>query len=115
MTLTEHDFDTLKTENLRVFSERVGQLPADDGWLFGIEVSRLESQAFQLYGVAALMARNEDDLDKVASLWGTMERVCDAFATRLADMCKNRTSCQVTHDRLLDLRNKCSRLHQLHA
>lgn len=115
MTLTEHDFDTIKDANLRAFSERVENIPEGQCWQFDLEVSRLESQALQLYAVAALIAKHEDDLDKVASLWKTMERVCDAFATKLSEVCRQHPYCQASHDKLLDLRNRCSRLHSLHA
>lgn len=115
MTLTQEDFDTIKDANLRTFSERVGQIAEGECWLFDIEVSRLESQALQLHAIATLAARQEDDLDKVSALWATMERICDAYATKLSEVCRRHPYCQASHDKLLDLRNRCSRLKDLHA
>lgn len=115
MTLTEQDFDTLKDANLKSFSERVSRIAEGDCTLFNMEVNRLETQALQLYGLVALLVRHEDDLAKISSVWGAMERVCDAFATRLSEVCSQHPYCQASHDKLLDLRNRCSRLRQLHA
>ncbi|MDR1282354.1 MAG: hypothetical protein LBK99_16250 [Opitutaceae bacterium] len=112
MILTEHDFDTIKKENLRQFDDNLSKAGPRH---LGREVRALEANAVQLYGVAALMARNADDIETVASIWTAMEKVCDAFAKKLGALAKKHPGSKVSHDKLLDLRNRCTELRELHS
>jgi hypothetical protein len=115
MTLTATDFEALKDEALRAFDSRVSQTDPNMCWEFDTEVSRLESQLVQFYAIAARMAKNEDDLPKIAEIWKTMTHICDSFATHLQGLIEKHPYCSASHDKVLDIRNKCERLRMLHA
>ena len=82
---------------------------------FDAEVSRLEAQTIQLYGVAALAAKREHDVAKVAEIWKMMVSICDEVASRMNKLCAQHPACTASHDKILDLRNKCARLMDLHG
>jgi len=56
-------------------------------------------------------------LEKVASWSGTMVSRCDEFAKRLRDLSVAHPACGAGYfyDRVLDLRNKCQRLREMHS
>lgn len=66
MVLDAADFRVITDSALKLFDERVANVDPDISGDFDIEVARLESQVIQLYGIAALLAHRESDLDKVA-------------------------------------------------
>lgn len=114
MTLEAKDFDAITHSALKSFDERVATVDPDVCWEFDIEVARLESQVIQLYGIAALLARREEDLDKIAEIWGAMISVCDTVAKKIQSLCAEHSFCIASHDKILDIRNKCARLRDLH-
>ncbi len=80
-----------------------------------METGKLESAAIQLYGLIVLMTRKESDIDVVRSAWDMMVKICDEYAKRISDLCKDHPFCSSSHDKILDLRNKCVRLRDLHS
>jgi hypothetical protein len=114
MVLDAKDFEAITDSALKLFDERVAVVDPDICWEFDIEVARLESQVIQLYGIAALLARREAELDKVAEVWDAMICVCDAVAQKIYTLCFEHPFCVASHDKILDIRNKSARLRDLH-
>ena len=77
----------------------------------------MENELVMIYRMVALCARSEADLDKVAASWARMVEICDLFASRLLTLSKAHPACgaEAFHDRVLDLRNKCRRLQEMHS
>ena len=77
----------------------------------------LESELLMIYKMAALCVRREDDLDRIANLWGEIVSVCDQALVRLQRLIGIHPSCgaDIYQDRILDLRNRCRRLQETHA
>lgn len=98
------------------FDSRIGHIPSGLCAAFQIEAMRLEDQLLFIYRLVAICARDEQDLEKVASSWGFMAQICDTFAERLSRLKNDHPACgaEQYYDRILDLRNKCQRLHQMH-
>ena len=115
MILELADLEKIGNSALQSFEERRAANPADTEWNFDLEVARLESQLTQLYAFAAMAARREESMEKTAQLWAAMVSICDAFAARVSALCREHPAGAASHDRILDLRNKCARLEQLHA
>ena len=114
MVLDAADFQSLTDSALRLFDERMAAVDPDICWEFDMEVARLESQVVQLYGIAALLARREPELDKVAEIWNAMISVCDTVAKKIQTLCGEHPFCVASHDKILDIRNKSARLRDLH-
>ena len=115
MTLDLADLDEIKHSALEAFGRRVAEVPANGQWEFDLEANRLESQALQRYQLSVILARRNDALEATAAIWDNMMRACDDFAARVSPLAAGRPSCSTVHDRILDLRNKCRRLRDLHA
>jgi len=83
---------------------------------FNEAAARLEAQLLTIYKFVVQFVRREDDLEKVAGWWGTMVSQCDEFAKRLHQLSLAHPDCGAAffYDRVLDLRNRCQRLHQMH-
>ena len=109
------DLEILKDSALKSFDEGVASADPDLCWEFNLEVGRLESQVAQLYGIAALIAKREIEVAKVAELWTGMVKVCDAIAEKVSNLCNEHPYCLASHDKILDVRNKCARLAELHS
>lgn len=114
MKLDSSDFNAIADSALKQFDQRVAQADPSLCWQVDIEVARLESQVIQLYGIAALLARREMDLDKIAEIWGAMVSVCDAVANKIQTLCSGHASRAAMYDKILDIRNKSTRLRDLH-
>ena len=114
MVLDTKDFQTITDSALKLFDERVATADPSVCWEFDIEISRLESQVVQLYGIAALLARREPEIEKVAEIWGAMIQVCDTVARKIQTLCVEHPMCMASHDKILDIRNKSARLRDLH-
>jgi hypothetical protein len=67
--------------------------------------------------MVALCVRKEDDLDKIAKWWEAMTNVCDQFAQRLHKLHEAHPYCgaDTYYDDVLDLRNRCQRLKEMHS
>ena len=73
--------------------------------------------SLSIYKFAALSARKETDLGLIATTWAMVVKVCDESAKRLNVLVKQHPDCGADAycDRVLDLRNKCQRLQQMHS
>jgi hypothetical protein len=98
------------------FDKRVDALPVDLCAPFHNEAARLEVELLVVYRLTVLRVRATDDLSKIADLWRIMVAFSDEATKRLAALNAQHPNCgaEIYYDRLLDLRNKCNRLHQMH-
>lgn len=115
MILELSDLEKLKDSALKSFVDRMASVDPQICWEFDVEVARLESQLVQLYAFAAMAAKREETLEGTAEIWAAMVSICDAIAQTMSEFCKQHSASMASHDRILDLRNKCMRLQQLHA
>ena len=115
--LAESDLQDLGKEMIAGFERRVAGIPRDLCAPFHNEARQLETELLTIYKVIALSTRNVKDLDAVAKAWGMMVKVCDEAAARLNSLVKQHPDCgaDAYYDRVLDLRNKCQRLQQMHS
>ncbi len=114
-------FDTsdvleLSRATLHEANRRISEIPADLCAPFNAEASNLERQLLGVYRTVALCVRKEDDLEKIAAWWGAMTKACDEFAGRLSKLSQEHPQCgaEFFYNRVLDLRNKCQRLQEMH-
>ena len=98
------------------FDRRIAHIPRELCAAFLLEAIRLEDELLIIYKMVALCVRQELDLENVAASWGFMVEMCDAFAERLSQLKTAQPSCgaEPYYDRILDLRNKCRRLQEMH-
>jgi hypothetical protein len=98
------------------YERRISQIPPEMCAPFTLAAMRLEYELILLYKLVVLCARSEQDLNKVASLWEFMVDMCDAFAGRLKKLHDAHPSCGADsyYDKILDLKNKCRRLQEMH-
>jgi hypothetical protein len=115
VTLEIEDLDEIKKSALETFSERVASVDFGISGEVDLEVARLESQLLQLYAIAAIIARREESLERTAQVWDAMVSICDAFAAKISELCQEHPACRASHDKILDVRNKCARLRDLHS
>ena len=115
-------FDTadvleLSRATLEEADRRLKEIPGDLCASFNAEAGNLEQQLLQVYRTVALCVRKEDDLNKIAAWWNAMTKACDEFATRLNKLSQEHPQCgaEFFYDRVLDLRNKCQRLQEMHG
>ena len=97
-------------------NRRLEAIPADLCAPFYAEAANLEQQLLGIYRTVALCVRKEEDLDKVAAWWQAMTSICDEFNARLAMLSNEHPLCgaEFFYDRVLDLRNRCQRLQEMH-
>jgi len=97
-------------------NRRLEAIPADLCAPFYAEAANLEQQLLGIYRTVTLCVRKEEDLDKVAAWWEAMTRICDEFSGRLAMLSSEHPLCgaEIFYDRVLDLRNRCQRLQEMH-
>lgn len=114
--LQEADLLELTREPLQAFEQRVAAIPADLCAPFHDEARTLETELLGVYRVVVLCTKREDDISKVSQWWDRMVAVCDAFGNRLNRLANEHPNCGAGYyyDRVLDLRNKCQRLANLH-
>jgi hypothetical protein len=114
--MTESGIKELGGSTVSEFDRRVATLDPDVSWRFHDEAKRLEIELLTVYRAAALSVRELDDLGEIARVWGIMVSVCDEAAVRLNKLVTNHPSAgaEIYYDRVLDLRNKCRRLQNLH-
>ena len=115
-------FDTtdileLSRATLAEANRRISEIPADLCAPFYAEASNLEQQLLGVYRTVALCVRKEDDLEKIVGWWAAMTKACDEFAGRLSRLSEEHPQCgsEFFYDRVLDLRNKCQRLQEMHG
>lgn len=110
------DVVELSEASLADVEKRLREIPEDLCAPFYAEADKLEQQLLTVYKMVAICVRKEDDLDAVTAWWDTMTKVCDLYAERLSKLCKAHPYCgaNVFYDSVLDLRNRCLRLANLH-
>ena len=115
--LAESDLQDLSNAMLEGFQRRVAAIPNDLSAPFHSEARQLETELLTIYKFVALSARKTEDLTQIANAWETMVQVCDESAKRLNALAKQHPHCgaESFYDRVLDLRNKCQRLQQMHS
>lgn len=115
--LGESDLAKLAKSTLDAFDREMATLEPELRVPFNQAALRLEGELLTIYKFVVLIVKREDDLGKVASWWGTMVSQCDEFAKRLGDLARAHPACgaEFFYDRVLDLRNKCQRLRQMHS
>ena len=107
----------ISAASLKDFDNEISQIPNDACAPFNAAASRLEAELKQAYRFVASIARESEDLDDIAQLWTAMTSFCDSYAERLSDLHALHPMCGVGYyyDRVLDIRNTCKRLADLHA
>ncbi len=115
--LAESDVKELAELTLLGFDQRVAALPENSCLPFHQEAMRLNAELLTIYRVVVQLVRKEDDLERVASWWGTMVVECDRFAERLQHLSRRHqdSGAEAFYDSVLDLRNKCQRLRTMHT
>jgi hypothetical protein len=115
--LGESDVRELAQSTLAEFDQEVATLEPELCVPFNQAAMRLEGELLTIYKFVVRIVRREEDIDKVASWWGTMVAQCDEFAKKLRDLASAHPACGADffYDRVLDLRNKCQRLQKMHS
>jgi len=115
--LGESDLKLLAKSTLDEFDQEIASLEPELCLPFNQAAMRLEGELLTIYKFVVQIVRREDDLNKVASWWATMVFQCDEFAKRLQNLSVAHPLCRAEfyYDRVLDLRNKCQRLQQMHC
>ena len=116
MSFDTSDIFQLSEATLADVEKRLSEIPAELSAPFYAEADKLEQQLLGVYRIVALCVRKEDDLDAVTGWWDMMTKICDLFAARLNQLCEAHPHCgaAVFYDSVLDLRNRCLRLANLH-
>jgi hypothetical protein len=112
----EMDLKEVARETLADFDREIAELAPELCLPFNQAARQLEGELLTIYRFVVRLVRREDDLDKIASWWGTLVSQCDEFAKRLHQLSLAHPECGATffYDRVLDLRNKCQRLQTMH-
>ena len=115
--LGQSNVKELAESTLAAFDQDVAAIPPDLSVPFNQAAMRLEAELLTIYKFVVRIVRREDDLARIAEWWGTMVAQCDAFAKRLQDLSVAHPACGAGffYDRVLDLRNKCLRLREMHS
>jgi hypothetical protein len=115
MELDIADITKINESALKTFDESIAAADPDMCWEFDEAVARLESQLIQLYGIVVLALKREEDLSVIAKTWGGMVGICDHVARKIGALSQQHPNCAVSHDKILDLRNRCERIRNLHS
>ena len=96
--------------------KRLDRIKEDRCSLFYEEARSLEVELLTLYRAVVICVRKEADVARVKQWWDTMKDVCDHFAKRLSEVQARHPNCGANtfYDRVLDLRNRCQRLAEMH-
>ncbi|MDW8308369.1 MAG: hypothetical protein RMK20_03250 [Verrucomicrobiales bacterium] len=115
--LAESELQLLSNEIVRNFERRVAAIPEHLCAPFHTEARQLEAELLLFYKFVALAVRKEEDLDRIAKAWAAVVRACDESAQRLHGLAQRHPDCgaDVYYDRVLDHRNKCRRLQEMHS
>ena len=113
----QSDIFTLSEATLTESTKRLSALDQDQCAPFYEEARSLELELLAVYRMVALCARKEDELNRISEWWKAMTQVCDSFAGRLHELHERHPMCgaNLFYDRVLDLRNKCQRLAEMHS
>ncbi len=114
--LDQQDVVQLSEMTLTESAKRLQRIPENLCAPFNEEARALELELLNVYRTVVLCVKKEDSMENVASWWETMTNICDVFSKRLHDLHSRHPYCgaDVFYDRVLDLRNKCRRLQEMH-
>ena len=92
-------------------------IPVDACVPFYAETSNLQQQLLQVYRTVVLCVRKEEKMERVAGWWQMMVEVCDKFGGCLHALTQEHPYCGagMFYDAVLDLRNRCLRLKEMHG
>ena len=98
------------------FDRRLLGLPDDLCAPFHDEARQLETELLLLYKATVMCVRREPDIKIVESRWSDMVKICNGFLAKLKQLSDKHPGCgaDIYYDRALDLRNKCTRLQEMH-
>jgi hypothetical protein len=98
------------------YDRRIAGIPADLSAPFNMEAMRLQDELLRLYKLVVMCVRSEPNVESVASLWSVVVDVCDVSADRLSKLkiAHPASAAEIYYDKILDLRNKCRRLQEMH-
>ncbi|MDQ6625720.1 MAG: hypothetical protein M3Y69_06215 [Verrucomicrobiota bacterium] len=115
--LDQLDIRTLADASLSESDKRLELLNQDQCAPFYEEARSLELELLAMYRTVVVCTRKEDDLAAVCRWWTVMTEICDVFASRLKSVHGKHPQCgaNMFYDQVLDLRNKCRRLAEMHA
>ena len=82
-TFDTDDIFELSRAALEETENRLRAIPEELSLPFNAEARTLEQHLLQMYRTVALCARKEQDLDKIASWWAAMTKICDEFARKI--------------------------------
>lgn len=99
------------------FVRRVASIPPELCAPVHEEARNLETQLVTIYQLIARLVRRAEELEHVAKLWSVMVSTCDMALSKLRELVERRPACgaDTYYDRILDLRNKCQRLQEMHS
>ncbi len=115
--LDKADILSLADASLTESTRRLSSLAEDQCSPFYEEARSLELELLTVYRTVAICARKEDELQAVSAWWTAMTDICDTFAGRLKGLHEKHPYCgaEIFYDHVLDLRNKCRRLAEMHG
>ncbi|HEY3855592.1 MAG TPA: hypothetical protein VGO67_14470 [Verrucomicrobiae bacterium] len=114
--IQDKDLQELADSDLAEFDKSIAGIRDNLYAPLNIEAMRLQDKLMQLHKLVVFFVRSEEDLNKVAELWEFMAGMCDHFAKRLHKLHAEHPACGANfyYDNILDLRNKCQRLQEMH-
>ena len=114
--ISESDFQEMGRAYLDDFDRRLPAIPEDLCAPFHDQAGQLETGLLFLYKATVMCVRREADIERVAKRWENMVSMCTLFLAKLKALHERHPHCgaEVYYDRVLDLRNKCQRLQEMH-
>jgi len=99
------------------FDQGFASLPKDLCAPFRKLASDLEINLISLFRTNVILVRDCENLDDISKSWGALVTICDAASKRLQDLVNEHPYCNAEdyQDRILDIRNKCNRLKEMHS
>jgi hypothetical protein len=112
----EQHIENVTDKTLQAFDENIANIPDTLCGGFQQATRDLEAQLVTIYRFVVSMVR-EEEMEIEAQLWTEMVSVCDKFSKKLEDLIEAHPTCGAAfyRDRILDMRNKCKRLAELHS
>lgn len=116
LCVTPEDLKKISESSLEDFDRKITGIPLADCLPFNQAAGNLEAELNLSYRFVATIGKGLDDLDEIAQLWDSFVAVCDQYAKKLHELHEAHPICGADYfyDRVLDLRNKCHRLAELH-
>ncbi len=116
------DLERLGDSIFAGFDTRVAALPKDMCAPFREEARQLEAELLTIYKFVVMFVQkmettDTDSLNPFADAWSSMVKLCDQAASKQSALASQHPQCGANEyfDRVLDLRNKCLRLQQMHS